>query len=150
MDPAGSEIITLSIPSRLELLPVLDRLVQGITEQMEFDEDQAGDVAMSVIEAGTNAIQHGHRQDPSKMVEFRFDMFPDHLLVTVRDSGPGFDVSAVLSKDPTRPEDLLKSCGRGIFIMRALMDSVEFEIRPQQGTKVQLVKLKRSNGSSPR
>ncbi len=142
------EVITFSIPSRLELLPVLDRLVQGIAEQMEFDEDATGEVAISVIEAGTNAIQHGHGQDPNKLVEFRFRICPDCLLITVHDSGPGFDPASVPVNDPTNPEDLMKSRGRGIFIMRKLMDVVDFDIRPRQGTSVLLKKFKRANGEN--
>lgn len=142
----GGEVITFSIPSRLELLPVLDRLVQGIAEQMEFDEDAAGEVAISVIEAGTNAIQHGHQHDPRKAVQFRFDLFPDHLLVCVADTGPGFDPATVSMADPMDPEDLLKSRGRGIFIMRRMMDSVDFEVDPKRGTRVLLTKFKRADG----
>jgi serine/threonine-protein kinase RsbW len=138
--------ITFSIPSRLELLPVLDRLVQGIAEQMEFEEEDANAIAISVIEAGTNAIQHGHRRDARKIVDFRFDLHPDHLLISVHDFGPGFDIDTVLAADPTRPEDLMRRSGRGIFIMRQMMDKVDFTIAPNEGTSVHLVKTKRSNG----
>ena len=107
---------------------------------------RADAIAISVIEAGANAIHHGHGKDPSKTVEFRFDLGPDDLLVVVRDRGPGFDVDAVLSCDPTRPEDLMRSSGRGIFIMRQMMDRVDFEIRPREGTFVYLRKSKDANG----
>jgi serine/threonine-protein kinase RsbW len=150
MGPKGdseNQVITFSIPSRLELLPVLDRLVQGIAEQMEFEEDDANAIAISVIEAGTNAIQHGHKKDASKIVDFRFDLHPDRLLISVQDFGPGFDVDAVLSIDPTNPDDLMRSSGRGIFIMRAMMDKVDFAIAPNEGTRVHLLKNKQSNGS---
>lgn len=143
----GHQVITLSIPSRLELLPVLDRLVQGIAEQMDFEEDDVNAIAISVIEAGTNAIQHGHGQDPTKSVAFRFDLHPDHLLVQIEDIGPGFDVAAMLSADPTRPEDLLKSHGRGIYIMLAMMDKVAFDVG-NHGTRVFLTKHKRTNGKA--
>jgi serine/threonine-protein kinase RsbW len=144
--PKGPEVITLSIPSRLELLPVLDKLLSGIIDQVGFDEADADAVAISIIEAGTNAIQHGHKKDPSKIVYFRFDIFPDRLGVDVTDSGAGFDLSRVLASDPTTPEGLLQCCGRGIFIMRQLMDTVDFDIRAAQGTTVHLEKMKRTNG----
>lgn len=149
MAPANQsvpEVITFSIPSRLELLPVLDRLMQGISEQMEFDEDTAGEVAISVIEAGTNAIQHGHKHDPHKLVDFRFELHPEHLLVCVTDTGPGFNLADVSMSDPTSPEDLMKSRGRGIFIMRRMMDAVDFEIDLKRGTRVLLTKFKRADG----
>jgi serine/threonine-protein kinase RsbW len=144
-----TQVITLSIPSRLELLPVLDRLMQGINDEMGFDEDIADAVSISVIEAGTNAIQHGHKRDASKIVEFRFDLTPDALFVTVHDFGPGFDLEKVLSRNPVNAESLMNCSGRGIFIMREMMDKVEFEIRPSAGTTVRLTKSKRSNGSKP-
>jgi len=140
------EVITLSIPSRLELLPVLDKLLAGIMDQIGFSEAEADAIAISVIEAGTNAIQHGHKQDPTKTVHFRFDLFPDRLLVSVSDLGGGFDLNRVLMTDPTSEEGLMQCCGRGIFIMRQLMDQVDFDIRPSQGTTVHLEKTKRTNG----
>jgi serine/threonine-protein kinase RsbW len=145
----GTQTITFSIPSRLELLPVLDRLVQGIAEQMDFDEDDVNAIAISVIEAGTNAISHGHREDSTKVVDFQFDLRRDHLAILVHDVGPGFDVNAVYDADPTGPEDLLKSHGRGIYIMRAMMDEVDFDVRPGRGTSVVLTKHKRVNGRAP-
>ncbi len=146
----AGQCIGLSIPSRMELLTVLDGLVTAIAEQMEFDEEATIELATSIIEAGTNAIQHGHNHDQSKMVSFRFLLGDAALDVWVTDQGEGFDVASVLNADPTRPEDLLKSRGRGIFIMRAMMDRVEFEVAPGRGTVVHLVKTRRGgNGSRP-
>jgi serine/threonine-protein kinase RsbW len=149
MDSDGTQTITFSIPSRLELLPVLDRLIQGIAEQMDFDEDEVNAIAISVIEAGTNAIQHGHGEDSSKIVDFRFELKRDNLEILVHDLGPGFDVNAVYDADPTGPEDIMKSHGRGIYIMRAMMDEVDFEVTPGRGTRVILTKHKRVNGRAP-
>ncbi len=146
----AGQYIGLSIPSRMELLAVLDGLVTAIAGQMSFDEEATIELATSVIEAGTNAIQHGHQHDQSKTVVFRFYLGDEALDVWVADHGPGFDVASVLNSDPTRPEDLLKSRGRGIFIMRAMMDLVEFEVVPGRGTVVHLVKNRRGgNGSRP-
>jgi len=146
----AGQCIGLSIPSRMELLTVLDGLVTAIAAHMDFGEEATIELATSIIEAGTNAIQHGHDHDQSKMVSFRFFIGERALEVWVTDQGQGFDVASVLSADPTRPEDLLKSRGRGIFIMRAMMDSVEFEVVPGRGTVVHLVKTRRGgNGSKP-
>ena len=142
------QVIKLSIPSRLELLPVLDRLVQGINDQMGFDEDTADEISISIIEAGTNAIQHGHKRDASKNVDFQFDLHPDELQVTVHDLGPGFDLDEVLSRDPTTPDGLLQCCGRGIFIMRQMMDEVTYDFSAGGGTYLRLRKARRTNGSS--
>src|SRR5882762_395126 len=93
---ASPEIISLRLPSRLELLAILDRVTLTVCERMEFDEDTSSQVSMSVIEAGTNAVQHGHKRDPSKFFEAEFRLFTDRLEVDVRDQGTGFDVGKLV------------------------------------------------------
>lgn len=132
------EIITLKLPSRLELLAVLDRVTLTICERMEFDEDTSSQMSMSVIEAGTNAIQHGHKRDASKFIEVVFKLYPDRLEVDVRDQGAGFDLGKLVP-DVTTPEHLLDMRGRGIFIMRSCCDEVDFEFG-RNGTVCHLVK----------
>jgi len=133
-----SEVISLRIPSRLEHLALLDRVTQSVCERLEFDEDTSSQVSMSVIEAGTNAIQHGHHKDPTKMVDIDFHLRPGTLEVEVRDLGKGFDVGHVAG-DVTSPEHLFDARGRGIFIMRSCMDTVEFDFS-DAGTRCRLVK----------
>jgi serine/threonine-protein kinase RsbW len=137
-DPSRSVLLT--IPSRMEMLAVVDGLVQAIVSQLDLDEDAAIAVATSVVEAGTNAIQHGHGHDQGRPVHFRFLLGDTSLEVWVHDSGPGFNPDDVLAADPTGPEDIFKARGRGIFIMRSLMDEVEFELGANAGTTVHLVK----------
>lgn len=132
------EIITLSFPSRLELLAVLDKLLEGLSEQMRLDEDTAAAVTISAIEAATNAIQHGHQRDATKPVGMEFELGENMIEVRVRDSGPGFDPSKL--DDCTDPEHLLLARGRGIHIMRSLMDEVVFEFQNGHGTLVRLRK----------
>ena len=120
------EIVQVKIPSRLELLGLLDGVALALCERMKFDTDTTSQVTMSVIEAGTNAIQHGHHRVAAKMVDVSFEMYPDRLEVTVIDSGAGFDFGSI-NGDATSPEHLLDPRGRGIFIMRACMDSVSYE-----------------------
>ena len=132
------EVISLRIPSRLEHLALLDRVVLSVCEQLEFDEDTCSQVSMSVIEAGTNAIQHGHKKDASKMVDVEFRLLPQVLEVSVRDGGKGFDPGRV-SADITSPEHLFDARGRGIFIMRTCMDRVEFDFS-DSGTLCRLYK----------
>lgn len=140
--PAGSDTnrIDLSIPSRLEYLGILDHLVQAIAEQMDFDADASDAIANSVIEAATNAVQHAHAHRQDLPVSFSFEIKPDRLEIWVRDFGPGFDLEEVTAADPTGPEGLLRSRGRGIFIMRAMMDAVEFDMRDGEGVVVHMWK----------
>ena len=147
--PKHVEVVSLTIPSRLELLGILDKVADSLCQRLEFSEEARSDVTMSVIEAGTNAIQHGHNVDPLKDVDVRFEMHPDHLAVVVIDRGRGFKAPEC-SPDVTTPEHLLDLRGRGIFIMRSCMDKVIFE-STDGGTTVRLIKLLKpgTNGSPP-
>lgn len=140
------EVIAVRIPSRLELLSVVDRVCDSVCQRLEFDDDTTAQVSMSVIEAGTNAIQHGHKRDPSKPVDIEFRLMTDTLEVVVNDSGPGFDLGAV-NGDITTPDHLFDARGRGIFIMRSCMDRVDFRFTGS-GTEVRLVKNRPSKADN--
>ena len=132
------ETIALRLPSRLELLGLLDRVTDSVSERLSFDEDARSQISMSVIEAGTNAIQHGHHRDATKAVDIEFRVLPDALEIVVHDTGTGFDLKAV-NGNVTSPEHLLDQRGRGIYIMRSCMDQVEFAFSGT-GTTCRLVK----------
>jgi serine/threonine-protein kinase RsbW len=138
MSDAAPEVVSLRIPGDLELLSLLDRVSTLLCERAGLDEDACSQVTLSVIEAGTNAIQHGSHRDPARPVDVVFTLHPDRLEIAVRDLGTGFD-PGTLSADVTAPERLLDARGRGIFIMRACMDSVEFAF-DGSGTTCTLVK----------
>ncbi len=136
------EVISVRIPSRLELLQLLDGITNSVCERMHFDEDTSSLVSMSVIEAGTNAIQHGHKRDATRPVDVDFKLFDDRLEVDVHDTGTGFDTGAV-NGDATSPEHLFDARGRGIFIMKSCMDTVDYEFSGD-GTLCHLVKRRPS------
>lgn len=140
MDPSREppETISMRMPSRLELLGVLDRLADSVCERMDFDDDARARVTMSVIEAGTNAIQHGHRRDSTKPLDVEFHVLPDALEIIVHDLGKGFDLKAI-NGNVTSPDHLLDVRGRGIYIMRECMDTVEYSFS-STGTTCRLVK----------
>ena len=131
----NSQIIKLEIPSLMDFVYLLDAVITEILQQMEFDRDATDQVNLAVIEAGTNAIKHGNREEPRKRAYFDFMMHPEELVVIVRDEGEGFD--AQTTEDPLSPENLLNSSGRGLFLMEACMDSVDFS---QNGTVVTMTK----------
>lgn len=146
-DPTPPEIIAIRIPSRLELLGILDRITESVCQRLKFDEDTCCQVSMSVVEAGTNAIQHGHGKDATKPVDFEFRLLPDALEIVVEDTGPGFDVSGV-NGDITSPEHIFDARGRGIFIMRSCMDKVDFTFTGT-GTRVRLLKNRPAKAETP-
>ena len=131
----NSQIIKLEIPSLMDFVYLLDAVITEILQQMGFDRDATDQVNLAVIEAGTNAIKHGNREEPRKRAYFDFMLHPEELVVIVRDEGEGFD--AQTTEDPLNPENLLNSSGRGLFLMEACMDSVDFS---QNGTVVTMTK----------
>jgi len=137
--------IALSIPSADRYIYLLDRVVSYVAGEMKFDEETREQVNLAVIEAGTNAMRHGNGNDPKKTAEFRFIIERDKLVVLVKDSGSGFDPEDI--EDPLSPDNFMKPCGRGIFLMRALMDEVEYNVIADNGTEVRLVKYRNSQES---
>jgi serine/threonine-protein kinase RsbW len=132
------ERIVIAIPNRLDLLGILNHAITEIGEYLELDSDDVDALAIAVIEAGTNAVQHGSPAEGVSTVEFRFEITEGAVAVQVRDFGPGFDLGAVDRQDTG--EGVLQSRGRGIFLMRAFMDRVDFIFGRNGGTTVQLFK----------
>jgi serine/threonine-protein kinase RsbW len=137
-DSDFSAPIRLTIGSRLELLSLVHALIEGLGRQYELDEELTGALQIAVIEAGTNAIQHGNVFAEDKAVTFEFAVDPKGVVVEVEDHGSGFDPNRV--QDPTDSSALLNPHGRGLYLMRSLVDEVTFETRPDHGTRVRLRK----------
>ena len=127
----------LRIPSSLDELPHVDAEVERIAREMGFEESACADLGICVTEAAGNAINHAHHQQPDLFVEIQFEQLPGSLRVVVRDHGAGFDIEKI--PDPTLPENLLKPSGRGLHVIRSLMDSVEVK-RLSDGMCVAMVK----------
>lgn len=128
----------LILPSDICYLPLVNAVAEEFARELELDQESVEGVALSVVEASTNAISHGNRYDPAKDVEITFGMNEEGMVVTVRDHGQGFDPANV--RDPLAPENLLRESGRGIFICRSFMDAVDFDIDPGRGTTIRLLK----------
>jgi len=136
----SDQTVSLIIGSRLENLSMVHALIQGLVQRYELEEDLENALTVAVIEAGTNAIQHGNGFADDKSVTFRFTVRPRDILVRVEDSGRGFDPATVA--DPTENSQLLIPHGRGIYLMRSLMDEVAFDKTSGDGTSVLLRKAR--------
>ena len=113
-----------------------------LCRRVGFDEDSMHWVSVAIRESVINAIKHGNRNDAGKMVhvEFESSTGPDTggLTVSVRDEGEGFEPEEIA--DPLAPENMLKSSGRGIFLIRNFMDDVELRKVPEGGMEIRMVK----------
>lgn len=133
-----------SLASRVEdVSPFVDRLMQIIKRLTGTLGDQDGkqiELEVALLEAVANAVIHGNCKDPQKRVYVTCRLNLDgEVLLTIRDEGQGFDIHAV--SDPLTHENLLRTHGRGIRLMQALMEEVEFE---EGGTVVRMRKWLRS------
>ena len=131
----GRESYTLE--STLETVENAEQAASRIAASAGFDEDEVMQISMAVREAAVNAVLHGNAYDPAKKVTLEFERTGNDLIITIRDQGKGLDLDKV--PDPLAPENLLKTSGRGIFLIRSFMDEVQ--IHPSQtGTEIKLVK----------
>ncbi len=139
------KLLELHIPSRLEYLGVLVKILEGLQGPLELTEEEIFAASTALVEAGTNAIQHGGnpRHEP---VRVTLEAGEGQLVMQVEDHGQGFDLTMV----DTHPDDLdhlYNSRGRGIFIMRSLMDKVDFTFGRDRGTTVRLQMNRKANGA---
>lgn len=134
--------ILLSLPSTMQLIYLLDTVISDILSEMKFDEEAQEHVNLAVIEAGTNAIKHGNKEDLNKTAIFEFLIDDDKLTIVITDQGSGFKREEVAN--PLEPENLLKSSGRGLFLMEAYMDEVVYDAK---GTTVKMVKYRKGEDS---
>ena len=138
-----------SLPSRVDTIsPYVDQLmrfIKGFMNKLGAVEGSEKDIEMALHEALANAIIHGNHRDPRKRIYISCRCQLDgEVLITVRDEGDGFDDPAV--PDPTDPHRRLLPNGRGIHIMRALMDDVSFY---EHGNVVQMRKKLRTAVAGP-
>jgi serine/threonine-protein kinase RsbW len=129
--------VSYTLDSTLETVDSAERTATRIASEAGFDEDEVMRIAMAVREAAVNAVLHGNAYDPGKKVTLAFERIGQDLVITIRDQGKGMDLNKI--PDPLAAENLLKTSGRGIFLIRSFMDEVQ--IHPSQaGTEIKLIK----------
>jgi serine/threonine-protein kinase RsbW len=101
----------------------VEHLVVDVCEQMHIGEEKFGNILLAVTEAVDNAIIHGNKNNPNKKVELGYLSSKQDITFAITDEGEGFNINTIT--DPTTPENS-ESIGRGIFIMKALSDKLEF------------------------
>ncbi len=128
----------LKLSSRLESVEKAAEAAAQFAEQSGFSEEQLYAIDMAIRESVANAVKHGNLLDETKQVEITFEDSDKGFEITIRDFGTGFAVEEI--PDPTNPENLLKTNGRGILFMRSFMDEVEWSNHAGGGMIVKMLK----------
>jgi serine/threonine-protein kinase RsbW len=129
--------VSYTLDSSLETIDSAEEKATRIATELGFGEDEVMQISMAVREGAVNAVLHGNAYAKDKKVTLAFERTGSDLIITIRDQGPGMDLGKI--PNPLAPENLLKTSGRGIFLMRSFMDVVE--IRPSAtGTELKLIK----------
>jgi serine/threonine-protein kinase RsbW len=136
--------VSYTLDSTLETVDSAEQTASRIAAESGFGEDEVMQISMAVREVVVNAVLHGNAYDPGKKVSLDFETTGNNLVITIRDQGKGLDLTKI--PDPLSPDNLLKTSGRGIFLIRSFMDEVE--IHPSDtGTEIKLVKHGRGSAA---
>jgi serine/threonine-protein kinase RsbW len=125
MENGSAEILRWDIPSRFRWLGVVDAAVQEIGQELAWDGEVLDQISIAVIEAVSNAIEHGNRFEASERVRVELRVEEERFHVRVSDAGSGFDPSRLKMRSPDADDpSFLSTRGRGIIIMRDIMDEM--------------------------
>jgi len=129
-----AEHIKISLPGKPEYVSIARLTASVIANQMGFNIDDVEDIKVAVGEACNNAVLHGKSHE--EVFEVQFEVQDNRMVIEVRDNGNGFDLDEYQAPEPGE----LRENGLGIFIMKTLMDEVDFIPAKNNGTTIRLVK----------
>jgi len=135
----ATESVERSLDSTLESVDHAEDLAVGLARRAGFDDEDLMKIGLAVRESMVNAVVHGNRYNTNKKVRFSAGMSGNRFTVRVADEGEGFDHAHL--PDPLRAENLLRTSGRGIFLIRSFMDDFQARHLEPAGTEVTLVKI---------
>ena len=125
--------ISISIPSLTENIRIIESFIDNAKDNLKLNDDIYGNIMIAVTESVNNAIIHGNKKDKNKNVDIVLKVEENTVSFSITDEGNGFDYNTL--PDPTAPENIDKPGGRGIFLMKALSDELEFQ---EEGKRIKL------------
>jgi serine/threonine-protein kinase RsbW len=136
------ETLEWFLDSTLNSVDRAEELAQGVAQRAGFEDEDLTKIGLALRESMVNAVVHGNRYNANKKVHLSVVQEADRLTVRIADEGEGFDFENL--PDPLAPENLLRTSGRGLFLVRSFMDEVQIRRVEAGGTEVTLVKFKGS------
>ncbi|MEJ2722195.1 MAG: ATP-binding protein [bacterium] len=134
------DVMELIIPSDFKYLGAVDAAIQDLAREFSCAQSWIDDFSTALVEACTNAIEHGNKFTKQKRVRITIELNESKIISRVRDQGKGFAFEDYLSDDPPPQPDPLSERGRGIMIMRAFTDGMNYSYDPKNGLCVELTK----------
>ncbi|MFA5834406.1 MAG: ATP-binding protein [Bacteroidota bacterium] len=131
---AKDQLYQLSIPSSRKNINLVEEFFRTMNDKFKLPEEKLHALLVSVTEAVNNGVIHGNKNDASKYVMLSCSMKGKTLTVKVRDEGEGFKPETVAN--PLHEENLLNTGGRGVFLMKAFMQSVQYNKKGNEVTMV--------------
>ena len=128
----------LIITSDFAHLERVEKFIYMLCKKAKLTDDQTDNMAIAITELVNNGIIHANKQDPNKNVTIQVEYRKDRVIVTIIDEGDGFNPEEI--DNPTDPENLWKQNGRGVFLVKNLIDEVEI-VSSSGGTKVILTEF---------
>ncbi|MCH7549092.1 MAG: ATP-binding protein [Candidatus Krumholzibacteriota bacterium] len=129
----------LNIPSDFKFLGAVDAAIQDLAREFAFSQDAINDVSTALVEACSNAIEHGNKFSREKRVRVTLQFNGSTFTASVLDQGGGFDFQSLLDDDS--PPDMMSERGRGLIIMKAFTDDLRFSCN-DEGMLVELTKVR--------
>lgn len=134
--PSENPRLTLTLPSDLRLLSVARAFVEAVGYAGGFDPAAINAIVLATNEAVSNVIRHAHHDQPTAQLQIQCRLVAEGLEICLLDEGQPFDLAAVPELDPGE----LRVGGRGVFLMRSVMDELSCQPRPERGNALRMVK----------
>lgn len=128
--------MTLSVPSDLAVLPVIRAFVESACRLGKLDQKATDAIVLASNEAASNVIRHAHASRPEMSLQLQCVLLEDAIEVSLHDEGAPFNVCEVPHLNPSE----LRVGGRGVFLMRALVDELVCSARANGGNTLRMVK----------
>jgi len=135
---ATTQSLEVTLETLIESIDLAERIVKRVAEASGFDEDDVHRIGMAVREGVINAYNYGNSQERDKKIVLTVELEGEKMVVHIADEGPGFDLSDV--PDPLAEENLLRTSGRGIFLIKAFMDEFSVQRGPKGGAEIVMTK----------
>jgi serine/threonine-protein kinase RsbW len=135
--PSRTKKFSITIPSSTLYLEKVEKLTKDVSTYAKLSSSVADDLSIVVTELVNNAIHHGNKENKEKKVYIDFIIKNAKIEIHIKDEGNGFNPADL--KNPLEPENLLNESGRGIFLIKKLMDKLDFKFL-DHGTEVIAVK----------